>query len=302
MDLSWNRMTAANVRDVADALTMNGTLQELDLSWNGLGSEGVGALGDALCKNAALRQLHVGSCGAGPSAATRLAKGLRDNCGSLEVLTLQNNPLGQKGGEAVAAAVNAKPLDVMPSVNLIGCHFHPDTEGERKAARRDAKQGGGGGVGGAAAAADAESDFNIAVKGDLVGLSEELLMRAIPDEDDFKSHMAELEERDTSDRERLRMLRAFLKDFRYTSRQCKAALATFQKPGELRALCAVLMLPHIPQTFWSVVDALLSREELKELQSRIARLKAGYPTEAHGPYESWLADGSVARANTKPPC
>ena len=164
--------------------------------------------------------------------------------------------------------------------------------------------------------ADAESDFNIAVKGDLIGLSEEMLMRALPDEDTFESHLVELEvgldelnavdpelesawfqplnlkcdflvsyfafksnlyryveEPHMTDRERLQMLREILREFRYTNRQCKAALASFQKPGESRAQCAVLMLPHIPQTFWSVIDALLSREELKELQSRIARLK-----------------------------
>ena len=158
VDLSWNRMTTVNIKPIAEALAVNTTLQELDLSWNGLGSEGVAVLADAMSKNTCLRQLHVGSCGAGPAAAVRIAKGLRENCGSLEVLTLQNNPLGQKGGEAVAAEVNAKPLEMMPSVNLIGCHFHPDTEKDARAAGLSADQ----------SADDAESAFNIAVKGDLV--------------------------------------------------------------------------------------------------------------------------------------
>ena len=146
---------------------------------------------------------------------------------------------------------------------MIGCHFHPNSDEEERAAKRGGKQD----------SADAESDFNIAVKGDLIGLSEEMLMRALPDDDTFEEHMVELEEPDVSDRERLTMLREFLRHYRYTNRQCKEALATFQKPGESRAQCAVLMLPHIPQTFWGVVDALLSREELKELQSRMKRLK-----------------------------
>jgi len=262
VDASWNRMTAANVCPIAEALAVNTTLQELDLSWNGLGSEGVAALGDALGRNVTLRQLHMGSCGAGPSAAKRLANGLNLNCGSLEVLTLQNNPLGQKGGEAVAAVVNAKHLDAMPSVNLIGCHFHPIKEEAEKAALQGTK-----------GAINAESDFNIAVKGDLIGLSEEMLMRPLPDDDTFEYHLEELDDPSVTDRERLQMLRRYLGEYRYTSRQCKAALASFHKPGESRAQCAVLMLPHIPQTFWSLVDALLSREESRELQSRITRLK-----------------------------
>jgi hypothetical protein len=220
-----------------------------------------------MARNTTLRQLHLGSCGAGPSASARLAKGLHGNSGSLEVLTLQNNPLGQVGGALVAAAVNAKPAALMPSVNLIGCHFHPHTVEEEKALRRNQQ------LAGAAGDGDAESDFNIAVKGDLIGLSEEMLMRPLPDDQTFASHLMELQEPDVTDRERLQMLRQILRKVRYTSRQCKATLASFQKPGDSRAQCAVLMVPHIPQTFWSVVDDLMSREELKELHNRMARLK-----------------------------
>lgn len=161
----------------------------------------------------------------------------------------------------VAAVVNAKPPDSMPSVNLIGCHFHLNAESETSV--RHGKQG----------ESDVESNFNISVKGDLIGLSEDMLMRPIPDDDTFKSHISKLKGASVTDRERLNMLRQMLKEVRYTSRQCKEALAIFQEPGESRARCAVLMLPHIPQTFWSVVNSLLSREEVKELHSRLARVK-----------------------------
>ena len=67
--------------------------------------------------------------------------------------------------------------------------------------------------------------------------------------------MVELEADDVNDRDRLVMLREYPRRFRYTN-PCK--VFTFQKPGShargQRCSCYL-----IPQTFWSVVDDLLSR-------------------------------------------
>ena len=94
------------------------------------------------------------------------------------------------------------------------------------------------------------------VKGDLVGLSEEMLTKPVPDDALMGQHLSQLRAPRHTDKERLGLLRALATSVRYSAKQARAVLGAFHHAGEDRVQAAIFLFPHIPASFKSVVDIL----------------------------------------------
>ncbi|GMH36573.1 hypothetical protein BSKO_04441 [Bryopsis sp. KO-2023] len=104
LDLSWNLIKQDGARALARGLQSNATLQQLNLAWNGIESKGVMFMGEMLQVNLGLKHLDMSSTRAGPDSCLVIAEGLKMN-NVLEVLLLDNNPVGEGGARHLMLAM-----------------------------------------------------------------------------------------------------------------------------------------------------------------------------------------------------
>lgn len=60
--LHWNDITSKGMKNIFEALTINGQLKVLDLSWNQIGFEAIPAMCNFIKKNLSLLHLDVSNC------------------------------------------------------------------------------------------------------------------------------------------------------------------------------------------------------------------------------------------------
>eukprot|EP00049_Salpingoeca_infusionum_P011633 m.203061 g.203061 ORF g.203061 m.203061 type:complete len:243 (+) comp14986_c0_seq7:1398-2126(+) len=97
---SGKGLQGADAVMVADALTVNGSVQQLQLDQNSIGDEGAKALAASLQVNHTLQTLSVYANKIGPEGAKAFADSLKVNCG-LTSLTLYQNTIGDEGAIAL---------------------------------------------------------------------------------------------------------------------------------------------------------------------------------------------------------
>ena len=115
--LSMQRGAITNVgaSALARSLTGNPFMTSLNLAGNALGATAAAQIGDALAHGACVLQLvTLSNNGIDADGAKALAVGL-EACTSLHELHLNGNPIGDRGAEAVAAALRggAKALEAL---------------------------------------------------------------------------------------------------------------------------------------------------------------------------------------------
>ncbi|KAJ3111995.1 putative aminopeptidase npepl1 [Phlyctochytrium bullatum] len=132
LDLSGNNIRADGAMALAQMLKMNSTLERLSLEWNciGLWDSGPKSLADALSINRTLQHLDLRNCKIGPQSAICIAQGLSHNT-TLRTLDLRWNHAGLLGGRAfidalqhntvvleIELAGNEVPEDVVKTISV----------------------------------------------------------------------------------------------------------------------------------------------------------------------------------------
>ena len=83
----------------------NRTLTRLDIAYNGIGAAGAEALASVFPLNRTLKELDLRSNGLGPQGGIALARGILHNKGSLKVLKVADNKIGEAAAADLAGCM-----------------------------------------------------------------------------------------------------------------------------------------------------------------------------------------------------
>ena len=116
LDLSWNEITDAGVKMIADFLKADDRIMRLDLSYNQMGEQGARAIAEMLHSNKRLFHLYLSGNKIGDLAGLELAKAIGNNS-TLRTAELGNMDLGHKtftmlGISLKNAAINLSKLNL----------------------------------------------------------------------------------------------------------------------------------------------------------------------------------------------
>eukprot|EP01096_Ripella_sp_DP13-Kostka_P013121 TRINITY_DN5622_c1_g1_i1.p1 TRINITY_DN5622_c1_g1~~TRINITY_DN5622_c1_g1_i1.p1 ORF type:complete len:1180 (-),score=570.69 TRINITY_DN5622_c1_g1_i1:264-3656(-) len=100
LDLKWNLLGASGARAISSGIQANMTLTSLNIDGNELGEKGAEALGAGLAANQTLKYLELRDNSINDEGAESLAKGLESNK-SLLLLDLSSNAIGSEGVESI---------------------------------------------------------------------------------------------------------------------------------------------------------------------------------------------------------
>lgn len=104
LDLAGNSISAAEIKDLAEALKTNKILTTLKLTRSQIGDAGVKELAEALKTNSTLTHLHLDENNIGDAGVEQLAEVLKRNS-TLTHLNLDKNNIGDTGVEKLAEAL-----------------------------------------------------------------------------------------------------------------------------------------------------------------------------------------------------
>eukprot|EP00775_Hariotina_reticulata_P004523 gene4523-4775_t len=107
--LGWNNLSVKGGAALAAGLKYCSTLQQLLLPWSGIGDEGASAVAAALEHNSSIKLLDMSGCKVSAKTCIVLVETLSVNR-ELQLLVLQDNPLGASGAQRLLRAVHAGKL------------------------------------------------------------------------------------------------------------------------------------------------------------------------------------------------
>jgi len=109
VNLSGAALGSSGADFLAEMLERNTTVRQLLLPYNDLGPTGAEALGQSLPRNASLEELDLRGNKLGPAGGLAIARGLMRNPGSLRVVRVADNKLGESVTTQLAASLRGSP-------------------------------------------------------------------------------------------------------------------------------------------------------------------------------------------------
>jgi hypothetical protein len=100
LNLAWNKIRGPGAAEFGDAFALNHSITNLNIAWNSFGKVGLAPLTSCLVSNSTLKHLNLTHNGLSDVPVILLCYAMRRNhC--IETLTLDGNPIGRKGFNAV---------------------------------------------------------------------------------------------------------------------------------------------------------------------------------------------------------
>jgi hypothetical protein len=119
LNLAWNKIRGPGAAEFGDAFAINSSILNLNIAWNSFGKSGLAPLTSCLVTNSTLKHLNLTHNGLSDVPVILLCYAMRRNrC--IETLTLDGNPIGRKGFNAVQRIIRLDESGAL-TIGTEGC-------------------------------------------------------------------------------------------------------------------------------------------------------------------------------------